>query len=505
MFSHIDPDGQQGARVVSVDMLARLREHTGKSLQKSLGGIIVYCIRSAAATALLFLLPWVGFAQASPAEPQESYDPIVLVWTETLGVPRLGQGFVVGDGTLVVTAHHVVHETSGKDKGVDLFVRSPEGSHWMAGVVTVLSPYLGASCDAEIVASDPELDLAVLRTPWKGHPAFGLADDDSVRLAERVTVAGMTYVLLALSSRAEESLIEWKGIESQTLPVDFVAVRQDTPRFIQTAAVGSLGPGASGTPMLLPERPAAVGCFTSVVGRKEGETGEVIAAKGPASAQVRELLAKAGQAESLNAAEQQLPQPPDAMEAWSLWLEILSAWGRKQPQEALEKAQALIELRPGCGFAYRIGADAAARSKKDDLAETLWQDALSVDTEGAATRLFYASHLSKRDEHDRALEELDALWQAGKHRSTVTTLMVNILSDRGEYARCADLLTEALKDEPDNAWLWYQLGGMYAEQMDYVPAASCFARAVELMPENERFQKALDKVKKKADNPEAKD
>jgi len=375
----------------------------------------------------------------------------------------------------------------------------------MAGVVTVLSPYLGASCDAEIVASDPELDLAVLRIPWKGHPAFGLADDDSVRLAERVTVAGMTYVFLAFGPRAEESLIEWKGIESQTLPVDFVAVRQDIPRFIQTAAVGSLGPGASGTPMLLPERPAVVGCFTSVVGRKEGEIGEVIAAKGPASAQVRELLEKAGQAESLNAAEQQLPQPPDAMEAWSLWLEILSTWGRKQPQQALEKAQALIELRPGCGFAYRIGTDAAARLKKDDSVETLWQDALNADTEGAATRLFYAFHLSKRGDQDKALEELDALWQAGNHCSMVTILMVNILSNRREYARCAHLLTEALKEEAENAWLWYQLGGVYAEQEDHATAASHLARAVELMPENERFQKALDKVKKKADNPEAKD
>ncbi|GAI04270.1 unnamed protein product, partial [marine sediment metagenome] len=39
--------------------------------------------------------------------------------------------------------------------------------------------------------------------------------------------------------------------------------------------------------------------------------------------------------------------------------------------------------------------------------------------------------------------------------------MFNILSERGEYQRCAELLSEAVKVNPENAYLWVNLGACH--------------------------------------------
>ncbi len=78
--------------------------------------------------------------------------------------------------------------------------------------------------------------------------------------------------------------------------------------------------------------------------------------------------------------------------------------------------------------------------------------------------------------------------------------MFGILADHGEYARCVEMLNEALVEEPNNAYLHAQLGGTYRRQGDYASAVTHFARAVELMPENERFREALNKAQEQAGN-----
>jgi len=50
-----------------------------------------------------------------PAEETVKIDPedsIVLVISNPLSETRMGNGFVIGDGTLVVTAHHLAFEES---------------------------------------------------------------------------------------------------------------------------------------------------------------------------------------------------------------------------------------------------------------------------------------------------------------------------------------------------------------------------------------------------------
>ena len=59
--------------------------------------------------------------------------------------------------------------------------------------VTILSPYLGEAVHGEVIAADEDLDLAVLKVPWKGHPSLELASDHEIIMAERLKTIRLAY------------------------------------------------------------------------------------------------------------------------------------------------------------------------------------------------------------------------------------------------------------------------------------------------------------------------
>ena len=156
-----------------------------------------------------------------PADtPADVDDALVMVIMRSFMGRGAGNGFVIGDGTLVVTAHHLV------------FAGSEKGQHKEAGLISVVSPYVGDGCEARIVAADEELDLAVLRIPWVGHPALKLADDADVISAERLVVRGIPDIVRSIGSDAHGPVPEKFGSQVENLPVDYVAVRRRVPLFI---------------------------------------------------------------------------------------------------------------------------------------------------------------------------------------------------------------------------------------------------------------------------------
>lgn len=220
--------------------------------------------------------------EAAPLRPEDS---LVLVTSSVPAGILAGSGFVIGDGTLVVTARHMVFE------------ESEQGQHEMLGLIRILSPYLGEACCAEIVGADERLDLAVLKVPWRGHPALKLADDQNIILAERVEIIGVPTLIHSIGPNADEPFPENLSFQREQLPIDFVAVRQQIPRFISLSEVGGLGPGWSGSPMLLPGASEAAGCFVRLSTTK-GQ--EAKSAQGPAISQVKRLVADAGLEKSLH-------------------------------------------------------------------------------------------------------------------------------------------------------------------------------------------------------------
>ena len=58
-----------------------------------------------------------GLALAEEVKCATAEDSLVVVVSRSPMGRRAGSGFVIGDGTLVVTAHHLVFEESAQDGG----------------------------------------------------------------------------------------------------------------------------------------------------------------------------------------------------------------------------------------------------------------------------------------------------------------------------------------------------------------------------------------------------
>ena len=407
-------------------------------------------------------------------------DALVMVNMRSVMGRRAGNGFVIGDGSLVVTAHHLVFE------------ESEQGRHKMAGLVSVISPYLGDGCEAEIIAANKKLDLAILKMPWKGHPALKLVDESGLSSIERVVILGMPGIIRSLGTGFHEPLLQSFEVQRENLAVDFVAVRRQIPRFISLSEVGQLGHGWSGSPMLLPDSSVVAGCFTTLH-RTAGEGLKRLSATGPAVTQVRHLLERNKWEKYLIPSNTSVSRPEDGFDAFLLYTQALRYYKNDEYESASESIKKFIDLRPESLIGYALAASNAEKNKKFDLAEQYYQKALKLNPEGTILKILYAQFLSDR-QPDRALEILQSLWQLGKLKHTVALLMSNILSERGEYQRCTELLSDAVKVNPENAYLWLSLGGCHYHLGEHDEAIAHMTKAVELLPERGPFRGQLARL-----------
>lgn len=104
---------------------------------------------------------------------------LVTVTGSNVGGVVIGCGFVIGDGSLVVTAAHNLFDA----KGI--------GKHKGLSNITVLSPYLGKAVLARIIALNTGSDLAVLHVGWKGHPALIIPSNEVIRDVNKVEALGL--------------------------------------------------------------------------------------------------------------------------------------------------------------------------------------------------------------------------------------------------------------------------------------------------------------------------
>ena len=349
-------------------------------------------------------------------------DALVMVIMRSFVGRGAGNGFVIGDGTLVVTAHHLV------------FGGSEKGQHQETGLVSVVSPYIGDGCEARVIAADEELDLAVLKIPWAGHPALRLADEADLMSAECFVVTGIPQTIRSLSRGETKPMQE--GLDSQTenLAVDYVAVRRQVPRFISLGETGRLGHGWSGSPMLLPDSAIVAGCFTALNTTRGDER---VRARGPAISQVRRLLEDSDAGESLKAGVTRLPRPEDAVDAFLSFAQGYRHYLEDQYGWASDRIADFIRMRPESSFAYILAASNAAGQKDFDLADQHYRKAIALNPKAPALRLYYAQFLADR-QPDKALELLEGLLPLNEFKQSAAAIMFNFLSGRGEFQQASD-------------------------------------------------------------------
>lgn len=424
---------------------------------------------------IFFLLIITGVVLGEKPISADSEDSLVVVTANTYGGKKLGNGFVFGNGTLVVTAYHLVFE------------ESEQGQHCMAGMVRVLSPYLGQCCEASILDADKDLDLAVLQVDWKGHPALKYADITSIKGSEKLEIIGKPDVILYLTSETDVALLEKSEVQSESLSVDFVAERNGVARFISLSGTGKLGAGWSGSPMLLPNTQRVVGCFVRLH-RTAGQ--RQITSQGPAISQVIQLVNDAGLSKLLEPSKSVVAKPKDATDAYLNYIRIYQYSALHNYELACQETQKLIRMRPTSALAYSLAAYNAEKQGENEQAAKYYQEGLKLNPDVISQRILYAQYLSDR-EPDKALAILDELFKSEQSKEMSALLMFNILSERGDFKRCVQLLDEALQVNPNNAYLHLNLGACYLELKRIEEAVVSIEKAVELIPERGPFRGQL--------------
>ncbi len=405
--------------------------------------------------------------RSTAAETTTPEDCLAIVLSTTPTAGRAGAGFLIGDGTLVVTAYHVVTEAS------------EAGEHRMIGAIKVVSPYLGECAYAEIVALNRQQDLIILKVPWAGHPAFELATDQELLDAADLEAVGIVPIVSAIPS---ESMLPFPPsfiAERNVLEVDFVAVRQNDPRFISLAGRGQLGPGWSGSPMIIPDTLKAAGCFVRL--NRSGSDGRMTS-RGPALAQVRRLVRQNNQLESLTASEPALARATDGYRVTRLLLEAHKLLVRDEHEKASEKADALLTLRPESSVFRVLAAQLQEAQGNREQAKAHYKIARQLDQETSMLQMMYGQFLLD-DDPAKGLDILESLWDRPRMRPWLILIMWNVLSERPIEENSLNRLQEALAIESDNAYLWFNLGvgQMQVGQKD--EGFESIGKAVELFPD----------------------
>ena len=389
---------------------------------KSLGRQVAWMVLAVAECA--FCLPEPAGADTLPQSA------LVVVVSRFFEGERAGNGFIVGDGTLVVTGEHLLYEKSEK------------GGHRLEGFVTVFSPYLGEAWDARILASDEELDWAVLEVPGRGHPSLSLADANAVMDARSARVLGLPAVVQRLDDWGSADSPEDFAVHEEELPVAYVGVRGRVPLFITLSGATEVGPGWSGSPIVLPGTSAALGCFTMVRSTSRYEQTFRREAAGPVTSQVLELLGGGFDRGRLRLAGSTGKHPEDAHEACSQALRASSLLRADRYESALEPTRAFLRLRPGSACGHKMLACVNDKLGRRDAARESYRRAVELDPNSLSGKLLYAQFLAGNGDPNGAMRILEPLWQAGRSRGLVAVAMVSLLSERNELSRSLTILEE---------------------------------------------------------------
>jgi tetratricopeptide (TPR) repeat protein len=417
------------------------------------------------------------------AEPAASgaaeQKPLVILFSRSITGTTCGNGFVIGDGTLIVTARHVIYpERLG-------------GMHQGDAFITVLSPYLGDACEADVVAQDRALDLAVVRVSgWEGHPAAQLAEEADVAAAETVWLVGWADAVAAVTAGKPALLEGALTTQSCEITVHSVNVRRSVMQSVLSESPPA-GAGWAGAPMVLGGDGKVAGCYART--QSAGAAGF-----GAAVGIIRELIARAGDSTALNRPATKTLSAADASAATGRYLRGVAASAAGDGAGALEQFQAFVQLRPACAIGYRDAAGQAWTTERLDDAQHLYARALEIDPSSVSARVLYGQLLHQRHMPVHALEHLRYAWEHGRvsSRSAALIPLCNLLREQGKDEECAQLLAEALKQNPADGFLWNYLGQSRAAMKDHRGAADALARSAELMPENEpaRLQAAQEYV-----------
>ncbi|MAE59880.1 MAG: hypothetical protein CMJ49_00835 [Planctomycetaceae bacterium] len=416
--------------------------------------------------ALIVLTPVIG------AEPNATIDdaPLVIVTSRAPGAGGTGQGFVIGEGSFVVTALHVAAD------------RPDGGDGHINAIVNVYSPAWGAVCEARLVAADTEADLAILATPWRGHPAYVLADSSDVLSAGRLRVVSRHTMVDALHHGQPDRLADAPRMDVVDLPVDYIAVRAGRPMGLRTGQADEVGEGWSGSPIFFRDRRevAAVATKSTRTVNRLGEE-ESAAIEGASADLIRDKMDAARQKQGF-VSYKMGDAPAHADRAAPLMLRAFAMAKADRHPEALLILHELKLLRPESAAVHVLLANEHQDLHQVDAAEAEYRQAMKLNTNALGPRILLAQMLNDVDRRDEAVKLLRAAWDEGLPKPQLAVALINILGQEAPVDQRRAWIDAAMQVNPRNALLWMCLTQCHIGTGDAPAAGDAIATAIRLAP-----------------------
>lgn len=196
-----------------------------------------------------------------PVKKQHGFDPNAIViflhasvYENAFNLGE-GSGFVIGDGSLVLTAAHCLKLENRKQKALS------EGLY-------VVSPHFGDIYPCEVIAIDSHADLAILRPAWKDHPALTLGTEQDLKTAARLWIATRSLNdSTALKDRSRQPLSEdrlFGQARMELLPVENIH-RSERRSIVTLNHTRYVIKGWSGSPIISPALGQVLGLATRIL------------------------------------------------------------------------------------------------------------------------------------------------------------------------------------------------------------------------------------------------
>jgi tetratricopeptide (TPR) repeat protein len=383
----------------------------------------------------------------------------------TVKWPRVA--FAIGDGTLLLTAAHCVVDFEGSSRQA------------VSTDIVVVSPYYGDAFDFDIVAIDKQADVAILRAPWRSHPAFALATERELLAAKSLLIAGRPQ-----SGRISGDL------RTELLPV--AGVDESVPgRAISLKGTRLVVPGWSGSAMLVPGTNRVAGILTQL-SRRSVERGWFFrssrsTAMGCSIRPILSLLREHGLETAALGRPADVEAIPDAEHAFSLVMSYFQGLWEKDQDKYKTAARELTRLRPDSVQAHLLAAavtlvaEGDARSpttEQFDLAESSYQRALEIDPNHAHAHASYGSLLLAQGRSAEALAQCDAALAADPNDRLALFNRLALIPP-AQYRAAAERLVAV---DPNNPLYWFHYGDALLRLGEMDAALQAARKAVDLDP-----------------------
>lgn len=428
---------------------------------------------------------------------------------------------VIGDGGYALTTWSAVNESVGKDKSQT--VRNP----------VFISAYTSQAWQCEVMASNKDLNIAILKLPVKGLPALSLAQESAFSKAKEGT-AGDLVNTDNLGNRWPTSIY---GVTRSKASSGYkMSVGNWDAAKVMLAEMGKY------KWMFLidvtPEKPipngavivkdsSLVGLYTNKLTIDYGSETRAFG-RCAMSTEIARYLRDNG----IKTVELFTPPAPtakrgqDAADAFQLQAKLYTALSNGKPESILENANALAKIFPNDPQVKMMQGIGLTGMGKFDDANKIFDEISKTDPKFSGLRVSKALALvglKKKSEAESELltaakesptdlrplialvdfyfgdeKSLDNALTCAKRVETLAPdspaahlLVAKVLKRKGSYYDAVQELAIVIRTAPEWAEAWYAIGSTYEAAGDKDNAENAYRKLYEKYPENPRAMMTL--------------